>query len=156
MPQPPDTRDSLICRLPNAADSEAWNTFVEIYEPLLFRLAHARGMQQSDADDFVQEVLLSVARSVERWVANRERGPFRAWLFKIASNLAINFLTRPGHQRLGAGEDIGLRQLDTCWVGRFVGIVSGRVSTRTVSLGSRENPPIGRRAGLAGFLADKR
>jgi RNA polymerase sigma-70 factor (ECF subfamily) len=102
-PQPPETRDTLIQRLPDAADHQAWDAFVEIYEPLLFRLARGRGMQPADAEDFVQEVLAAVARNIARWVEAAERGPFRAWLFRIAQNLAINFLTRPKHQRWAVG-----------------------------------------------------
>lgn len=102
-PQPPETRETLIRRLPNAADVEAWDAFVEIYEPLLFRLARGRGMQPADAEDFVQEVLAAVARNIGRFVADEERGSFRAWLFCIARNLAINFLTRPKHQRWAVG-----------------------------------------------------
>jgi RNA polymerase sigma-70 factor (ECF subfamily) len=108
----PETRETLIRRLPNAADVEAWDMFVQIYEPLLFRLASARGLQQADAEDLVQEVLTAVSKSIERWLANGERGGFRAWLFRIASNLAVNFLTRPRHQRLGSGDSAIARLLD--------------------------------------------
>jgi RNA polymerase sigma-70 factor (ECF subfamily) len=101
----------LIQRLPNTADVEAWEVFVEIYEPLLFRLARGRGMQPADAEDYVQEVLAAVLRNIERWLASENRGSFRAWLFRIASNLCVNFLTRPRHQRWGTGDSQIARML---------------------------------------------
>lgn len=112
VPQTPETLETLIRRLPNAADVEAWDVFVEIYEPHLLRLARAKGFQPADAEDFVQEVLTAVARSVGNWVEDNGRGPFRAWLFRIAQNLAINFLTRPKHYRLGSGDSQIARLLD--------------------------------------------
>jgi RNA polymerase sigma-70 factor (ECF subfamily) len=105
------TRETLIRRLPNCADGGAWEEFLEIYEPLLFRLARAKGFQTADAEDFVQEVLTAVAKAVGRWVENEQRGSFRVWLLRIAQNLAINYLTRPKHQRLGSGDSQIARML---------------------------------------------
>jgi len=69
-------------------------------------------MQTADAEDFVQEVLAAVTRSIERWVSDSDRGPFRAWLFRIASNLAINFLTRNKHRSQATGDSGIARLLD--------------------------------------------
>jgi len=104
MPSLPETRASLILRLQDADDARAWDDFVQIYAPLVYRLARRHGLQPADADDLVQDVLSAVARSVETWLARPDRGQFRAWLLRIAKNLAINKLTRHKHRTVGAGD----------------------------------------------------
>ena len=76
----PETRASLLIRLKDQADDEAWFEFTEIYRPVIYRLACRRGMQPADADDLVQQVLTAVARVIDRWEADPERARFRTWL----------------------------------------------------------------------------
>ncbi len=84
MQQIPDTRSSLILRLADNVDGEAWDEFVEIYEPFIYRYARRRGLQDADARELVQDVLVGVANAVSKWKPDQGRAKFRTWLFRIA------------------------------------------------------------------------
>lgn len=100
----PATRHSLLVRLYDPQDEQAWTEFLEIYEPLIYRLARRRGFQDADAADLSQEIFRSVAVAVERWRLNPDRGSFRAWLFLIARNSMINALKKKQRRPLATGD----------------------------------------------------
>ncbi|MBS0263587.1 MAG: sigma-70 family RNA polymerase sigma factor [Planctomycetes bacterium] len=102
----PETRPSLLVRLRDRADDEAWFAFTEIYRPVIFRLASRRGMQPADADDLVQQVLTLVARSIDRWETDPARARFRTWLTRVATNAILNALSRQPHDRGVGGSDV--------------------------------------------------
>jgi RNA polymerase sigma-70 factor (ECF subfamily) len=97
----PDTRDSLIVRLADPADEAAWREFLEIYRPVIYRTVLRHGLQESDADDVVQQILMAIVEAVGRWQHSGHAGSFRAWLFTITRNLLINFVSRRRQQGVG-------------------------------------------------------
>lgn len=75
--------------------------------PVIFRIAKARGLQDADAHDVSQKVLVRVAQSVKNWSPDRQRGSFGAWLGTIARNLLVDFLRSPqNHHQTAGGSDI--------------------------------------------------
>jgi RNA polymerase sigma-70 factor (ECF subfamily) len=100
----PNTRLSLLVRLRNGADELAWSEFVSIYEPAIYGFARNKGLQDADARDLCQEVMRSVAKAIDRWDPDPCKGPFRAWLFRIARNLLINLVASERRHPRGSGE----------------------------------------------------
>jgi RNA polymerase sigma-70 factor (ECF subfamily) len=102
MPEFPETSHSLIARVKDLADGEAWTEFLGIYRPVVYRMAVRRGMQDADAQDVTQRVFLSVSQAIERWEPGPERPPFRAWLVTVTRNAITQWLMQ-SRRDVGAG-----------------------------------------------------
>ena len=89
----PQTRSSLIAQVQSPEDREAWDQFVLIYRPVIYRMARRRGMQDADAQDLSQDVLIRISKSIKGWVP-QEGVRFRHWLRKVASNAIVTALTK--------------------------------------------------------------
>ncbi|MBC7817357.1 MAG: sigma-70 family RNA polymerase sigma factor [Planctomycetaceae bacterium] len=108
----PETRPSLLLRLRDTHDQRAWAEFWEMYQPLILRLVRQKGLQDADAREVTQEVLVSVAGAIGRWEADPARGSFRGWLATITRNLVVNFLIRQARHPRGTGNSDFIRWLD--------------------------------------------
>jgi RNA polymerase sigma-70 factor (ECF subfamily) len=100
-----DTKPSLLIRLRDPLDAEAWRTFVDLYAPLVYRYGRRRALQDADAADLTQEVMGEVARGIRAFRYQPERGRFRDWLLTIARRRLIRLqVRRAGHPvaRLGS------------------------------------------------------
>ncbi len=95
----PITRATLLLRLRNAGDADAWSDFIRDYGPMLYRFVRSRGLQDADAADLVQDVLRSVGMAIGRLEYQKEKGGFRAWLFTITRNKLYTYFER--RQRAG-------------------------------------------------------
>ncbi|MFO0998761.1 MAG: sigma-70 family RNA polymerase sigma factor [Planctomycetaceae bacterium] len=104
MDEIPETRDSLLIRVADARDRAAWELFAHIYRPVVYKVARMRGLQDADAQDVAQQVLISVSKALPNWERRDETTRFRHWLCRMARNATINMLTRQPKDRAAGGE----------------------------------------------------
>ena len=140
------TRASLLIRLRDPADREAWRLFVETYTPMIYGYCRRRGLQASDVADVTQDVMTEVMRSIREFSYQPERGRFRDWLGMIARRKLIRFFDREGRAGKGDGDaaDELIRQVaapesDTMWTEAFQR-GSSRWRWATPALVSRTRP----------------
>src|SRR2546421_5874988 len=106
------TRPSLLIRIRDAGDREAWQQFVALYAPLIYGLARHRGLQDADAADVTQEVLRAVANAAPGFDFDPERGSFRGWLYTVTCHKIHDFRDSRMNRERGSGDSVTHRLLD--------------------------------------------
>jgi RNA polymerase sigma factor (sigma-70 family) len=109
MADPPSTRPSLLLRVRDARDAEAWRQFVELYGPMVYEFGRRRGLQDADAADLTQIVLSGLGEQLRHEAYDRRRGPFRAWLFGVVRNQCRKLLAKQARDPAGTG-DTGMHE----------------------------------------------
>lgn len=100
MIEPADDVSRLARELRDGRE-EAFPELVELLRERLYRLAFRLTGSQEDALDVVQDAFVKVYRDIASW---NERSAFYSWLYRVATNLAIDRLRRRKKEREAAGE----------------------------------------------------
>ena len=79
------TRQSLLSRLKNCDDQESWRVFFDTYWKLIYGAGRKAGLTDAEAQDVVQETVISVLKSMPRFEYKAEKGSFKAWLLRLTS-----------------------------------------------------------------------
>jgi len=91
------TRRSLLVRLGDWGDQESWQDFFDTYSRLIYNVAVKSGLSHAEAQDVVQETVLSVARKIAEFKSQPALGSFKGWLLTITRRrIADQFDKRRG------------------------------------------------------------
>ena len=80
------TRPSVLAR---ARDGDA-SEFARIYSPLLYRMARRRGLDEHDAEDLMQQMMLELLKLLPRFQYDRSKGTFKGFLKKMTGNRVVD------------------------------------------------------------------
>jgi RNA polymerase sigma factor (sigma-70 family) len=120
---PRPTRPSLLIRIRDPRDSEAWEVFVDTYLPMIYRYTRRMGLQDADAADVSQEVLSEVARCIRAFEYHPDRGRFRDWLGVLVRRRVFRLLKKKDRDTADPGEEdsnaLGRNPADVEWTDEF-------------------------------------
>ena len=77
------TRRSLLGRLKDWRDDRSWQEFFDTYWRLIYGVALKAGLSPSEAEEVVQETMLSVAKKMKDFRYDPVRGSFKGWLLQL-------------------------------------------------------------------------
>src|SRR5467141_2571854 len=86
------TSVTLLCRLRDTPDdAAAWEAFVRRYGPKIYEWCRQWRLQEADAEDVTQNVLLRLAQKLRAFNYDATRS-FRGWLRTLTQNALSDFL----------------------------------------------------------------
>ena len=98
------TRQTLIQRLKNTADDEAWKEFYDFYWQLISGWARAFGCSPEKADDVFQETMVCLLRNISTFEYNPAKGSFRSYLKTIVRSRCYDLFRKESHY-IATGDD---------------------------------------------------
>jgi hypothetical protein len=101
------TRRSLVERLGDWHDSKRWQQFFDSYWKLIHRAARKAGLTESEAQEVVQETLITVAKKIDRLKYDPKLGSFKGWLLNkrdpgLSGEASAGRVAEKGNRKGGA------------------------------------------------------
>lgn len=100
------TSSTLLMRIRDIQDDDAWSQFLERYTPRIYAWCRRYQLQESDASDVTQEVLTKLLKAMRSFQYDASRGSFRGWLKTVTNNAIRDFLGSPTANDRGSGDTI--------------------------------------------------
>jgi RNA polymerase sigma-70 factor (ECF subfamily) len=88
------TRESLLSRLKHWEDRDSWQDFFETYWKLIYSSARKAGLTDVEAQEIVQETVISVAKNIEGFKYDPAICSFKSWMLQLTRWRIINQLKR--------------------------------------------------------------
>ena len=92
------TRASLLLRLQDLDDHSSWMEFFDRYRRFIFGIALRMGLSRQDAEEVVQDTVISVSRGLPSFSYNPTKGSFKGWLMRVTQHKVVDQFRKLGRQ----------------------------------------------------------
>ena len=147
------TRQSLLGRLKDWDDDKSWRDFFDTYWRIIYSSARKAGMTDTEAQEVVQETVLSVAKKMKDFKYDPALGSFKGWLKQLTRRRIVDQFRKrqrnvaelhspdtsaSGTSPLERLEDQAAEQVDAIWeadwrqnlMERALEVVKAKISAR--------------------------
>ncbi|HEY1661733.1 MAG TPA: sigma-70 family RNA polymerase sigma factor [Verrucomicrobiae bacterium] len=119
------TRATLLERLKDWRDEPSWQEFFDTYWKLIYRIAIKSGLNDAEAQDVVQETMISVQKNIPKFEYDRKLGSFKLWLLNMTRwRITDQFRKRESLIVPALQEETSV---DTQWMDKFVDPASANI-----------------------------
>jgi RNA polymerase sigma factor (sigma-70 family) len=112
------TRASLLSRIRDVGNDASWREFFERYRGFIYGVARRKGLGHEDAEEVLQDTVVSVAKGLPRFVYRPEESSFRGWLTTITVRRVADQLRRAS-RRVGTLPLVEEPEGAATWLGAF-------------------------------------
>jgi RNA polymerase sigma-70 factor (ECF subfamily) len=116
------TRATLLQRLKNWQDQSSWQDFFDTYWNLIYGVARKGGLTPAEAEDVVQETMVSVAKHMPGFKYDPAIGSFKGWLLKMTRWRIVDQLRKRGGHNLPVETDLDETDLDEADLEKIAGV----------------------------------
>lgn len=136
----PSTHASLLLRLRDGDDQEAWERFCRDYGSLIRSYGRRRGLQESERDDLLQEVLLALSKALPGFTYDPAKGKLRGYLKAVTERTISRLLRQKSRGVTLALDDGGEEQHESTEVEAWEGAWREHHLRRAMSRARKEFP----------------
>lgn len=98
------TRASLLLRIKDPRDTDAWAQFHDLYAPLLYKYARSRGLSREDAEDVRATCYETIVQKIKEFEYDEAKGGFKAWLRTLVSRRVVDLLRKRREKHADSGQ----------------------------------------------------
>jgi RNA polymerase sigma factor (sigma-70 family) len=88
------TRHTLLARIRDPQDSDAWQEFIDFYKNYIYVIVRSMNIKTHDADDILQQVTLKLWKNLPTHLHDPKKGRFRAWVSTVTKNTVLSFIKK--------------------------------------------------------------